>query len=306
MDNRRFRTLNRELRKIFGEKIVKLSVNGDFTCPNRDGTLGNQGCLFCSEEGNGAFAGNPDESITDQIQKQIQNLSNKWKARRYIVYFGSFTNTYDSVANLRAKYEEALAYPGVVGLAIATRGDCLSDEVIQLLDEMNERCFLWVEIGLQTIHEHTISLIRRGYDMTLFFERYHQLKRSRIRVVLHLIFGLPGETDQDMMETVDTVSHLQPWGVKFHLLHVLKNTELATLYDKGRVAMMDFECYVNLVCNALERLAPQIVVHRVTGDGKKEDLIAPLWSLNKMKVLSRINQVLDERDTVQGRNFQIN
>ena len=300
----RYRTLNYELKKTFGEKIIKLSVNGGFTCPNRDGSKGYNGCIFCSETGGGDFAGDPDFSITQQIEQQIDLLSKKWKSERYIVYFGAYSNTYGSIDELRKKYYEALDHPNVIGLAIATRADCLSEEVIMLLEEINDICFLWVEIGLQTINQSTADLIRRGYDMDLFEDRFNRLKASNIKVVLHMILGLPGENREDILKTVDYISHIIPWGIKLHLLHVVKNTDLEVYYNQTGFTLMRMNEYVNLVCDCIERLPDSIVLHRITGDGKKSDLVGPLWSLNKLKVISEINKEMTLRNSIQGCKYE--
>ncbi|HBH13689.1 MAG: Putative Fe-S oxidoreductase [Clostridiales bacterium 38_11] len=302
--NLRYRTLSYELEKTFGEKIIKLSVNGGFTCPNRDGTKGYNGCIFCSGSGGGDFAGNPERSITKQIEKQIALLSRKWKSDRYIVYFGTFTSTYGNIDELRKKYYEALDYPGVIGLAISTRADCLSEEVVMLLEEINRQYYLWVEIGLQTVNHETADLIRRGYDLELFEDRFNRLKTSDIKVVLHLILGLPGEKRDDILKTIDYISYIIPWGVKLHLLHVIKNTDLEAYYNLSFFVLMEMDEYVDLVCDCVERLPESIVLHRITGDGKKSDLVGPLWSLNKLKVISEINREMVLRNSIQGCKYE--
>jgi hypothetical protein len=302
--DKRYRTLSYELKKTFGEKIIKLSVNGGFTCPNRDGTKGYKGCIFCSESGGGDFAGSPDLSITQQIDDQINLLNKKWKSDRYIVYFGTYSNTYGDVDELRKKYYEALEHRNVIGLAIATRADCLSEEVILLLEEINNICYLWVEIGLQTVNQNTADLIRRGYDLILFEERFNRLKASNIKVVLHMILGLPGEKREEILETVDYISSIMPWGIKLHLLHIIKNTDLEVYYNMTGFKLLDMYDYVSLVCDSIERLPESIVIHRITGDGKKSDLVGPLWSLNKLQVLSEINREMFLRNSNQGCKYE--
>lgn len=302
--DKRYRTLSYELEKTFGEKIIKLSVNGGFTCPNRDGTKGYKGCIFCSESGGGDFAGNPELSITQQIDGQIDLLKKKWKSKRYIVYFGTFSNTYGHVDELRKKYYEALDHPNVIGIAIATRADCLSEEVMLLLEEINNICYLWVEIGLQTVNQNTADLIRRGYDLILFEDRFNRLKASNIKVVLHVIMGLPGEKKEEILKTVDYISHIMPWGIKLHLLHIVKNTDLEVYYNHTGFELMDMNDYVSLVCDSIERLPENIVLHRITGDGNKSDLVGPLWSLNKLKVLSEINREMFLRNSNQGCKYE--
>jgi hypothetical protein len=302
--DKRYRTLSYELKKTFGQKTIKLSVNGGFTCPNRDGTKGYKGCIFCSESGGGDFAGNPELSIKQQIYDQIDSLNKKWKSNRYIVYFGTFSNTYGHVDELRKKYYEALEHPNVIGLAIATRADCLSDEVIQLLEEINKICYLWVEIGLQTINQNTADLIRRGYDLLLFEDRFNRLKASNIKVVLHMILGLPGENREEILKTVDYISSIIPWGIKLHLLHIIKNTDLEAYYNLTGFKLLEMDDYVSLVCDCIERLHESMVIHRITGDGKKSELVGPLWSLNKLKVLSEINREMFLRNSNQGCKYE--
>jgi hypothetical protein len=296
----RYRTLNYELKKMFGEKIVKLSIDGGFTCPNRDGTISTSGCIFCSEMGSGEFAGNKELSITRQIEDQKSMLSKKWKSNKYIAYFGSFTNTYATVEDLRRKYYEALQCEGVIGIAVATRADCISEEVLELLREINKKYFLWVEIGLQSVKEESAKYIRRGYDLQVFHETYKKLKEFNIKTVVHIILGIPGEDKEDMMKTVDCVSKLKPWGVKLHLLHVIRNTDLAKAYIQEEFTLFEKEEYVITVCDSLERLNGDIVIHRITGDGKKSDLVGPLWSLDKLRVISEINMEMKRRNSLQG------
>jgi radical SAM protein (TIGR01212 family) len=298
------RILSQELKKKFGQKVIKLSVNGGFTCPNRDGILGNKGCVFCSESGSGEFAGNPEKSMEEQIEGQIKLLNKKWKTNKYIVYFGAFTNTYAPVETLKKKYYEALSYPGVVGIAIATRADCLSDEILELLSEINNKYFLWIEIGLQTIHKKSSDFIRRGYELELFEERFRRLEELKIKTVVHLIIGLPEENRKDILETINYISNIKPWGVKLHLLHIIKNTDLANyFFDKG-FKVFEREEYVNLICDCIERLDEDIVIHRMTGDGRKNDLIEPLWSLDKLRVISEINNELRRRGSFQGSRIE--
>lgn len=298
--NKRYRTLNYELKKIFGKKVIKLSIDGGFTCPNRDGTVGNRGCLFCSEEGSGEFSGDRKIPITKQMDNQKKLLEKKWKTDLVIPYFQSFTNTYSEVDDLRRKYDEATNYPGTVGLAVATRPDCLENEKIQLLSNYSKNYLTWVELGLQTIHENTADLIRRGYGLKVFEDALDRLSKYNIKTVVHLIIGLPGETKDDIIQTVRYISSKKIWGVKFHLLHILKNTDLEKYYYKNKFKLLEKEEYIDIVCDSLEILREDIVVHRVTGDGKKSDLIGPKWSLDKLRVLSGIDMELKRRKTYQG------
>jgi hypothetical protein len=298
--NKRYRTLNYELKKTFGKKVIKLSIDGGFTCPNRDGTVGNRGCLFCSEEGSGEFSGDRKVSITKQMDNQKKLLENKWKTDLVIPYFQSFTNTYSEVGDLKKKYDEATNYPGTVGLAVATRPDCLENEKIELLSNYTKNYLTWVELGLQTIHVNSAELIRRGYGLEVFEDTLERLNKNNIKTVVHLIIGLPGETKEDIIQTVRYISSKKIWGVKFHLLHILKNTDLENFYYENRFELLKKEEYIDIVCDSLEILREDIVVHRVTGDGKKSDLIGPKWSLDKLRVLSGIDMELKRRKTYQG------
>jgi hypothetical protein len=301
--NKRYRTLNYELKKTFGKKVIKLSIDGGFTCPNRDGTVGNRGCLFCSEEGSGEFSGNRKISITKQMDNQRKLLEKKWKTNLVIPYFQSFTNTYSNVENLRKKYDEATNYPGAVGLAVATRPDCLENEKIELLSNYSKNYLTWVELGLQTIHKNSAELIRRGYNLKVFEDALDKLNKYNIKTVVHLIIGLPGETKEDIIQTVRYINSKKIWGVKFHLMHILKNTDLEKYYYKNNFELLEKDEYINIICDSLEILREDIVVHRVTGDGKKSDLIGPIWSLDKLRVLSGIDMELKRRKTYQGKKY---
>lgn len=289
------------MKSFFGEKAIKLSIDGGFTCPNRDGTIGSRGCIFCSERGSGDFNSERCKSITEQINEQRQIMSRKWKSSTYIAYFQSYTNTYDTVENLRKKFYEALDCENIKGIAIATRPDCISEEVLELLCELSEKTFLWVELGLQTINNNTSNLIRRGYSLDTFEETAKMLKAKNIRTVIHLIMGLPGERREQMLENICYVSALKPWGVKIHMLHILQNTDLEEYYNNTHFNVMSQEEYVDIICDSLELLHEDIVIHRLTGDGKKSDLIEPRWTLNKLKVLSDIDKGLKKRNSRQGK-----
>lgn len=298
--DKRYHTLDYEMKKVFGEKTIKLSINGGFTCPNRDGTIDTKGCLFCSEKGSGEFAGNEQKSIKNQIIEQKDFLSKKWTTSSYIAYFQSYTNTYAPVQILKKKYYEALNCENVKGLAIATRPDCINNDTIKLLKEINERYFLWVELGLQTIHENTAKIIRRGYDLNVFEETLNKLNNAGIKTVIHLIIGLPYETKEQILESVNYIAGKNIWGVKLHLMHVLRNTDLEEYYINTNFKILEKQEYVNIICDCLEILPPEIVVHRVTGDGKKSELITPRWSLDKLRVLSEIDKELKDRNIWQG------
>ncbi|HHV27446.1 MAG TPA: TIGR01212 family radical SAM protein [Tissierellia bacterium] len=298
--DKRYLSLNYELRKTFGTKVIKLSLDGGFTCPNRDGTIGNRGCIFCGEEGSGEFTSSRKLSIKDQIESQKRFLSKKWSEGKYISFFQNFTNTYSTVKDLNKKYSEAISQNGVVGLAIATRPDCLSEEVLKLLEEFNKKTFLWVELGLQTIHGETAKFIRRGYELDCYEKAIMELNKRNIKVVTHLIFGLPNETNKDMLDSVKYISNTNTWGVKFHNLYIQEGTDLYNYYIKNPFHILSIDEYISLVVDSIELLPQNMVVHRLTGDGKKELLVEPRWTLNKLKVLSSIDKELKQRNTYQG------
>lgn len=301
MDGKRYNTLNTQLQNIFGEKVMKLSLDGGFTCPNRDGKVGTRGCIFCGEDGSGAFAGSRDISIRDQIKEQKKLLSKKWKAEKYIAYFQNFTNTYAPMDYLRKIYNEALEVDNVVGLAIATRPDCLEEKVLDLLEDLNKRTFLWVELGLQTIHKKTACFIRRGYPLEIYDKAIDELRKRDIRVVTHLIIGLPYETRDDILQSVKYVAGKKIWGIKLHSLYIQKGTDLYDYYLKSPFKIMTREEYVSLIVDALELLPKEMTIHRLTGDGKKEELFEPLWSKDKSVVLTSIDKELKYRQSFQGR-----
>ena len=291
----KYYSLNQYLKDTFGCKVYKIAVNGGFTCPNRDGTKGLRGCIFCSAGGSGEFAGDPEKSITDQIEEGKKLVSSKIKEGKYIAYFQAYTNTYAPLEKLRALYTQAIEHPDVAALSIATRPDCLPEEVLDLLSEMNRRKPVWVELGLQTIHEKTAEYIRRGYPLSVYDEAVRQLRERNIEVITHVILGLPGETKADMEATVDYVVKSGANGIKLQLLHILKGTDLETEYLAGRVPVMTEEEYIALVADLLKRIPEDIVIHRLTGDGDKKILVAPLWSADKKHVLNHMRAYLEER-----------
>lgn len=304
-NDKRYHTLDYEMKKFFGEKTIKLSIDGGFTCPNRDGTIGSKGCVFCSERGSGDFNSDRSKSITNQINEQKLIMSKKWKSNTYIAYFQSYTNTYDSVENLRKKFFEALSCENIKGLAIATRPDCINEQIVELLRELNNKTFLWIELGLQSIHDKTADFIRRGYDLKQFEKAYELLKCNNIKMVVHLIVGLPTESKEQYLDTIKYISNKDIWGIKLHMLHILKNTDLVELYNSNNFRILTRDEYVNIVCDSLELLNPSTVIHRLTGDGKKSDLIEPLWTLDKLKVLSDIDKELKLRNSYQGKFFSL-
>jgi len=304
--DKRYRSFNYEMKRIFDSKIIKLSLDGGFTCPNRDGTLGNRGCIFCGEEGSGEFAASRCLDIGKQVESQKQLLSKKWDSGKYIAYFQNFTNTYSTCEDLREKYYSAISQEGVVGLAIATRPDCLSEEILDLLEEINEKTFLWIELGLQTIHERTARFIRRGYKLDCYDEAIKQLKKRNIRVVTHLIFGLPNESREDILASVKYVANTNTWGIKFHLLYIQKGTDIHQYYKKSPFHILSMEEYISLIADSIELLPPDMVIHRLTGDGKRALLVEPLWSLDKLRVLSEIDMELKRRGSYQGIKYRKN
>ncbi|WP_206808496.1 TIGR01212 family radical SAM protein [Paradesulfitobacterium ferrireducens] len=299
--NKRYHTFNAHLRETFGEKIIKVSLDAGFTCPNRDGTRGWGGCVYCSERGSGDFAGAQTLSIPEQFAQVKERMHLKWPKAKYLAYFQAYSNTYAPVARLREVYEQALAEKDVIGLALATRPDCLPPEVLSYLEELNRRTYLWVELGLQSMHDRTLAWIRRGHNYREFLEGYHELKKREIRVCVHIILGLPGETRAQMLETAKALAGLKVEGVKIHLLHVLRGTPLALIYEKEKFPLLTKEEYVSLVADVLEILPPDMIIHRLTGDGPPEQLIAPLWSRKKWEVLNAIDAELERRDSWQGK-----
>ena len=297
-------SLNEALQERFGEKVYKLTLNAGCTCPNRDGTLGKRGCIFCSAGGSGDFAGNPALSITQQLDEGRKSLAGKRSVQKYIAYFQAYTNTYAPVEYLRRIFTEAIEYPGVVALSIATRPDCLGEDVLDLLEELNRRKPVWVELGLQTIHEKTAAFIRRGYPLRIFDEAITELERRGLETIVHVILGLPGETKDMMLDTVRYLNHTGASGIKLQLLHILKGTDLADYYEKTGFPVLSLDEYVDLVISCLEVCRPDMVIHRLTGDGPKDLLIAPLWSSAKRQVLNTIHKELKLRGTWQGRCLQ--
>jgi len=301
--DKRYNSLNNYLRLRFGGKVYKMSLDAGFTCPNRDGRLGTGGCIFCSARGSGDFTAGRAFSISEQWQYNRNLLQGKWQGDKYIAYFQAFTNTYAPVDKLRRLYTEALSQPGVVGLAIATRPDCLPEEVLLLLQELSQQTYLWIELGLQTIHKRTAHLLNLQYDYQIFLQALNALRDLNIHTCAHIILGLPGESREDMLETAYRVGRLPLQGLKIHLLHVLKNTRLGQLYQHKPFPLLQEEEYINLVADILEIINPEIVIHRLTGDGPKDLLLGPRWSLNKLKVLSGIDKELARRDSWQGKYY---
>ena len=303
--DKRYHSLNYFLREKFGDKVFKIALDAGFSCPNRDGTISSGGCLFCSERGSGDFAGDRNFSITKQFEDIKGMMSKKWKTGKYISYFQAYTNTYASIDVLRAKYEEAVLQDGVVALAIATRPDCLDGAVLDLIEEYSKRVYTWVELGLQTCNDESAKIINRGYNLTRFEEALKELNKREIDVVVHTIFGLPGESTEDMLNTIDYVAHKDIKGIKMHLLHLMEDTPMTELYNEGKLKFMEEAEYIDVICSAITMLPTNMVIHRLTGDAPRELLIGPMWSLKKWEVLNAIDNKLKELDLYQGKRFEV-
>ena len=305
-NGRPYHSLDWELKHTFGHKVYKLSLDAGLTCPNRDGTCGIRGCIFCSEGGSGDFAESLKTDVWDQIEAAKGRVSNKTgsdEACNYIAYFQSFTNTYAPVFYLKPLFERAISHPDIAALSIATRPDCLGDDIIDLLKELNSKKPVWVELGLQTIHEKTARFIRRGYELPVFEDALKRLKKAGITVIVHVILGLPGETTDQMKATVTYLADRPIDGIKLQLLHILKGTDLADVYQTDPFHVFSIEEYIDLVIDCITLLPPRITIHRMTGDGPKNLLIAPLWSGNKRLVLNQLHKHFKERGAWQGQCY---
>lgn len=300
-----YRSLDYMLRERFGEKVYKVTLNGGMSCPNRDGTLGTRGCIFCSEGGSGDFAADVSLSVTEQIESQIALLSGKRPIQKYIAYFQAYTNTYAPVEYLRKIFKEAMSHPRIVALSVGTRPDCLGEEVLDLLEELNRIKPVWIELGLQTIHEKTAQYIRRGYRLSCFDQALENLRKRNIEVIVHTILGLPGESREEILETMRYLNKKDIQGIKLQLLHVLKGTDLAYDYLAGRFQVYEREEYLDLLIECLENLDPEIVIHRITGDGPKDLLIAPLWASRKREVLNLLHHQMKEQNSYQGKSLKV-
>lgn len=289
----KYTTLNNYLKERFGEKVYKIALNGGFTCPNRDGTIDTRGCIFCSKGGSGDFAESPDLTITEQIENGKKRLEKKIKNGKYIAYFQAFTNTYAPVERLRTIYEEAINHPDIVALSIGTRPDCLEDDVLALLDELNKIKPIFVELGLQTINEDTARYIRRGYTLEVYDKAVADLHKIGINVVTHIILGLPNESKKDMLNSVKYACKVTD-GIKLQLLHILKGTDLAKDYEQGKFEVLTLKQYTEIIKECVQIIPENVVIHRLTGDGAKKDLIDPLWSADKKTVLNTINRALKD------------
>ncbi len=293
-------SINEYLKQTFGEKVYKLSLDGGMTCPNRDGTLDTRGCIFCSAGGSGEFTAERGKSVAAQIEEAKRRITAKSDCRRFIAYFQPFSNTYAPVERLRALFEQAMAPDDIAALSVATRPDCLGDDTVALLAELNRQKPVWVELGLQTIHAKTARYIRRGYDLPVYDDAVRRLHAVGVQVITHVILGLPGESREEILQSVRYAGERSD-GMKLQLLHVLKGTDLQKDYEAGRFSVLSMEAYIDLLCDCVEILPRDTVIHRLTGDGDKRLLVAPLWSADKKRVLNAINRAFRERNIEQGK-----
>ena len=300
---KRYHSLDFHLRSRFGEKVYRIALNGGMTCPNRDGHIGTGGCIFCSADGSGDFAGRPSLTISQQLAEGKTQLLTKRPVHSYIAYFQAFTNTYAPVSHLESVFTEAIEDPDVKILSVATRPDCLGDDVIDLLKRLNQIKPVWVELGLQTIHPETVRFIRRGYETAIFDQAVQRLRGAGIEVIVHVILYLPGETEEMMLKTIEYLNCCDIQGIKLQLLHILEGTDLADIYREEHFYVPDMETYIRMLGQCISHLRPDIVIHRLTGDGPKNLLIAPLWTGAKRSVLNRLHQYLKENDIWQGKEY---
>jgi len=304
--NKRYHSWNYALRQHFDGKIFKLVIDGGFDCPNRDGTVAHGGCTFCSVSGSGDMILAPEDPLPVQFQKEIQRMHQKWPdVERYIVYFQNFTNTHAPLAEIKARFEQVIHLPGVVGLSIGTRPDCLPDDVVEYLAELNKKLYLWVELGLQTTFEETSRLINRAHDYQTYLDGVAKLRKHNINVCTHLINGLPGESADHMLKNVKrTIQDSDIQGIKIHLLHLMRNTRMLRDYHEGRLQLLSREEYIRITCDQLEMIPEEIIIHRLTGDAPRDSLVGPMWSLKKWETLNAIDQELARRQLKKMGNTQ--
>lgn len=304
-DEKHYLTLNNYLKDIYGKKVFKISLNGNFSCPNRDGKISHNGCIFCSEKGSGDFAGNKELSIKDQFNQIVSLMKQKWNDGYYIAYFQANTNTYDTLENLKKRYNQIIDDNFILDdnikiLSIATRPDCIDEEIVKYLSEINKKIQVWIELGFQTMHKDTYEFINRGYHNRTFEEAIKLLKKYNITTIVHIINGLPYETKEMMIDTVKYLNALKIDGIKIHMLHIMKNTPLEEYYQNNKFPILSIEEYVDIVSNQLRYLSDNVVVHRVTGDSPKELLIEPLWTLKKFIVINEIDKKMRRERIYQG------
>ena len=304
LDNKRYHTLNYHLKEKYKSKVVKISLNANFTCPNIDGTKGYGGCIYCSKLGSGDFGGNKEKPLNEQFNDIKKIIDKKWPNSKYIAYFQARTNTYAPVNILKEKYESVLKIKNVIGIAIATRADAITDDCLEYLEKLNKKTNLTIELGLQTIHEKTAKLINRCHTLKEFEETYKKLKEKKIETVVHIINGLPYETEEMMLETVKYLNKLNIDGIKIHMLNIIKDTPIEKLYEKEKFHILTKEEYINIVIKQLELLNTKIVIHRITSDPDPKELIEPKWLIKKFCVLNDIDKEMKRRDTYQGKKIQ--
>ena len=303
MSMKSYQLFSEQLKNRFGTRVHKISIDAGFGCPNRNGGREGAGCLFCDPGGSGSVGIERQLGVAEQLELGKEVMTRKYKAGKFMAYFQPFSNTLAPVGRLRALYDEALAVADVVGLAVGTRPDCVPPEVLDLLGEYHQRTYFWLELGLQSSHDRTLEWLKRGHDFATFIKAYREAKARGLRVCVHVILGLPGESRADMLATADALAELQVDGVKLHLLHVLQNTPLGSLYAEGKVQLLGMDEYVALVVDVMERLHPATLIHRLTGDGPRDQLLAPLWSLKKWEVLNAIDAEFDRRGSRQGDRY---
>ncbi|MDD2897208.1 MAG: TIGR01212 family radical SAM protein [Desulfuromonadaceae bacterium] len=300
---KRYNTFSHELKRVFGCKVQRISVDAGFTCPNRDGSLDTEGCIFCGGHGSGSHGIRRDLTIAAQLEDGKEVMRRKYRASRFIAYFQAYSNTYDSVVRLRELFSGALAVPDIAGLIIATRPDCLPGEVLGYLRELSRQTYLWLELGIQTMYDRSLEMINRRHDHACSVDAIQRATSCGLRVCAHIILGLPGETREEMLAMAGELNRLGVNGVKLHLLHVMKGTLLAEMFERGEFTVMGRDEYAGIICDFLELLDPRILIHRLTGDGGHDNLIAPLWSLKKFEILNLIDAEMERRGTCQGTKF---
>jgi len=303
-EEKHYNTLNNYYRHRFNSKVFKIALNGDFTCPNRDGKISTLGCIFCTDSGSGEFGGLKHESLQEQFNRIKKIMEKKWENGKFIVYFQSFSNTYGPITKLRKLYYEALSLDkDIIGLNIGTRPDCFNDEIYDLLSEINEKTYLTVELGLQTMHDKTLKLINRGHDLSNFENTVRNLRKRKINVVVHIINGLPGETLEMMLDTARYLNQLDIQGIKIHMLYIVKNTPIYRIYEKKPFPLLSMKDYVEIVVRQLTLINDQIIIHRLTGDPEANALIEPKWSLKKFIIVNEIDKLMRKNKLYQGSNY---
>ena len=301
LDNKRYYTLNCYYKRVFGCKVFKVSLNPGFTCPNKDGKVGTGGCIYCSPSGSGDFAGNTNDDLMTQFNKVKEVMLHKWPNGKYIAYFQANSNTYGDLDKLKSTYEQFLNVPGVIGISIATRPDCFTNELYDYLEDLNKKTFLTIELGLQSSNDETLKYINRGHDLKCFDNCFKELQKRNIKVIVHIINGLPNETQEDMLNTVKYLNSLHIYGIKIHMLHIIKNTKLYSIYKDNPFHVLTEEEYIDTVIKQLELLDEDVIICRITGDPVKEDIVEPKWLVKKFIVLNNIDKEMVKRDTYQGK-----